>query len=73
MTESADGRVLGRSMTDEQLIAVMRTVFISLGQAMGPKVIVNSSVLLAQLASQADPKVKEMLEGILIAVDGGEK
>ena len=60
-------------MTDEQLSAVLRAVFISLGQAMGPKVVVNASVMLAQLASKSDQKVKEMLEGILIAVDGGVK
>ena len=60
-------------MTDEQLSAVLRAVFISLGQAMGPKVVVNASMMLAQLASKSDQKVKEMLEGILIAIDGGSK
>jgi hypothetical protein len=58
-------------MTDQKIfIEVLRCMFLALGQAMGPKVIVNASALLAQLASKSDPKVQEMLEQILAAVDG---
>jgi hypothetical protein len=61
-------------MTDEKLfIDVMRCMFMALGQAMGPKAMVNASVLLAQLShSKAlDPKAREMVGKILSAVDGG--
>jgi len=59
-------------MTDEQLSATLRALFLSLGQAMGPKVTVTASVILAGLAQEsADPQVREMLLGIGTAVDRG--
>jgi hypothetical protein len=60
-------------MTDEKILAqVVGAVFMALGQATGPKTLVNASVLLAQLAhSKAlDPKSREILRKILDAVDG---
>jgi hypothetical protein len=43
----------------------------ALGQAIGPKVLVNASVLLAQLAhdKSLDPKARELIGKILTAVD----
>jgi len=57
-------------MTDSQLAATLQALFLSLGQANGPKTLLNASVLLAQLASKSDPKVKAMLQEILASVDG---
>jgi hypothetical protein len=58
-------------MTDEQLAATLQAVFLSLGQAMGPKVLVNASVLLAQLAQDksVDSQVRAMLQQIGAVVD----
>jgi hypothetical protein len=54
-------------MTDEKiLVDVLRAVFMALGQAIGPKVLVNASVLLAQLAHD---KSLELIGKILTAVD----
>jgi hypothetical protein len=59
-------------MTEETFVAVLRAVFMSLGQALGPRVLVNASVLLAGLArdQKLDPKARELIGKILTAVDG---
>ena len=57
-------------LTDAQLAAVLKALFLSLGQANRPKTLLNASVLLAQLASKSDPGVKEMAEQTLASVDG---
>lgn len=55
--------------TDEILIEVMRCLFIALGQAMGPKALVNASVYLAELARKQNGEVKKVLLQILRGVD----
>lgn len=53
-------------------VEVMGAMFIALGQAAGPKTLVNASVLLAQFAhtKSTDPQVRSTLQQILAAVDG---
>jgi hypothetical protein len=60
-------------MTEETLTDVLRAVFMSITQAMGPKVMVNASVLLAGLAHDkaVDEKAREVLKKVLAGVDRG--
>jgi hypothetical protein len=60
-------------MTDEKIfVEVMAVIFMALGQAAGPRMLVNASVILAQIAhSKAlDPKAREIVQQILVAADG---